>query len=123
MLLLAALLGCSSQLFVDYDQVGCDSFDFDNPGEEEIVWEQDGADILISHTNQLQTCDAVFEPVLSSDGRLIEVREYWSEGSTDCETCIQPQIIISDAPSRSIEVRWYVGDDTVPMSTLQVKAE
>jgi len=121
--MLLVLIGCTSQLFVDYDQVGCEEYDFDNPGEEEIVFEQVGADIIISHTNDLQTCDSVFEPELSSDGWILEVRERWSEGTSDCETCLTPQVIISDAPSREVEVRWYIDDKSNPLGVVEVQAD
>lgn len=117
------LLGCSPQLFVEYDQVGCEDYDFDSPGEEEIVVTQSGADLIVGHTNLLATCDAVFEPVMSTDGSVLEVREYWIEGSSDCETCVTPQVIIADAPSRSIEVRWYIGEDTIPLGVVQAQLE
>ncbi|MFT5680730.1 MAG: hypothetical protein ACI8RZ_001636 [Myxococcota bacterium] len=122
-MILLAMLGCGSQLYVDHDQVGCVDYDFDNPGEEAIEIVQDGADLIISHTNLVQTCDAVFEPVLSSDGSTLEIREYWGEGSSDCEACLTPRVIISDAPGRKIEVRWYIGDDDIPLDVIEVKAE
>ncbi len=122
-MLIAMMLGCGSQLYVDHDQAGCQDYDFDNPGEEEIVAIQSGADIIISHTNLVQTCDAVFTPDLASDGSVLEVREYWTDGSSDCEACLTPQVIIADAPSRKIEVRWYIGDESIPMGVIEVKAE
>lgn len=122
-MMLLVMLGCASQLYVDYEQAGCLDYDFDNPGEEEIIAEQDGADFIISHTNFVQTCDAVFEPELSSDGSTLEIREFWVEGTSDCEACLTPQVIISDAPSRKIEVRWFIGDDSIPMGVLELKAE
>ena len=122
-MLFAVLMGCTSQLFVDYDQVGCQDYDYNNPAEEEIVATYTDSAITVSHANLIQTCDAVFEPVMTSDGSTLEIREYWTGGSADCETCITPQVIISDPPRRSIEVRWYVGDESIPLGVLEVQAE
>jgi hypothetical protein len=122
-MILLTLLGCASQLYVDYEQAGCLDYDFDSPGEEDIRAEQDGADFIISHVNFVQTCDAVFEPELSSDGATLEIREFWVEGTSDCEACLAPQVIISDAPSRKITVHWYIGDESIPMKVLELKAE
>ena len=122
-MLMALLLGCNPQLFVDYDQVGCSDYDFEDPGEEEIVVSQSGADLIITHTNLTTTCDAVFEPILSTSDGILEVREFWTEGSSDCETCLSPRVIITDAPSRGVEVRWYIGDETIPMGVVEAQAE
>ncbi len=122
-MLLLSLLGCASQLFVDYEQAGCLDYDFDSPGEEDIIAVQDGPDFIISHINFVQTCDAVFEPELSTDGSTLEIREYWVEGTSDCEACLTPQVILADAPSRKIEVRWYIEDEPIPMKVLTLKAE
>ena len=123
MILTVLLLGCSPQLFVEYDQVGCLDYDFDAPGEEEVVVSQRGADLIISHTNLITTCDAVFEPVLTTSDGILEVREYWTEGSSDCETCVTPQVIIADAPRQSVEVRWYIGEETIPLGVVEAQAE
>ena len=117
------LLGCTPQLFVEYDQIGCQDYDFDDPSPEEVLVEQSGADLIVSHTNLITTCDAVFEPVLSTSGSILEVREYWTEGSSDCETCLTPQVIIADAPTRSVEVRWYIEDESIPLGVVEAQAE
>jgi hypothetical protein len=117
------LLGCTPQLFVEYDQIGCQDYDFDDPSSEEVLVAQSGADLIVSHTNLITTCDAVFEPELSTDGSILEVREYWTEGSSDCETCLTPQVIIADAPSRSVEVRWYIEDESIPLGVVEAQAE
>ena len=122
-MVMALLLGCSPQLFVEYDQIGCSDYDFDDPGEEEIVVSQSGDDLIIGHTNLITTCDAVFEPTLSTDSGILEVREFWTEGSSDCQACLTPQVIIADAPSRSVEVRWYIGDETIPLGVVEAQAE
>jgi hypothetical protein len=114
------LLGCTPQLFVEHDQVGCQD---DESGPEDIVVTQSGADLIISHTNLITTCDATFEPVITTSGSMLEVREYWTEGSSDCETCLAPLVIIADAPSRTIEVRWYIEDESIPLGVVEAQAE
>ena len=120
MLVLWMALGCSAPLYIDYSQLGCDEYDFEDPSQSQLTTTQSGADVLVSRINVVAGCDALFAPELSSDGSSIAVREYWSQSSADCETCFSPTITIEDAPSRAIEVRWYLEDAADPFGTVQI---
>jgi hypothetical protein len=121
---LLLLTACAAdRVVMTVSQPGCADYDFENPPDESLEVADDSTDLSVAHVGVVGSCDAVFEPDVSSDGDTIEVREYWIGDDPDstCTVCWSPTVTLQDPPRGRYNFRWYVGD--TPFDTLSVEVD
>lgn len=113
MLLWMWLLGCQP-LNVAVEQIACEDVDLD--GEPEILFVEDGGDLLMRRTLSFRGDFDTFSPTVDSAGKSFQVREAWetSPDSTN-ELCWFPQLRVLDAPPGHYRVEWFEDEDGIPL--------
>jgi hypothetical protein len=121
-LLAVPLTGCSpSPLTWTSTTVGCENFDFDNPGEPSLSATANGSNVVVQFGPVLQASDAEFAPELAVNGKEIQISEYWTEGE-EVDFCFTPEVTLKNA-SGELQIYWFRGDDNVAFDNLTVQAD
>lgn len=116
------LFGCVGNPELASSTTGCSDYDFDDVNPSTVQSDVDGdvADVWRTYVER-DNLDDVFDPEMSGDGDVVEIRERWTAGSDGVATCLEPHVQISGfgAP---IEVRWFTEENTgVPVDTLELE--
>ena len=107
------LLACADPLLIGYEANTC----ADPDATEELTYEVVNGVPVVAHQGALAACGASFEPYVTTEGGVVEVREVWTGGQGDCTACMTPQISLPEAQKGRWTVRWYEGDDLIPFDS------
>ena len=88
------------------------------PDSRAVLVEQDKSTVTVVHDGVFKPSDSVFDPEYSSDGKVIQIFEYWQEGEGE-DFCFQAKIVINDPPSGKYEVHWYIGNAGSPAEIVE----
>lgn len=101
---------------------GCTDYDFDDPAAPKVKQEDDGDAVIVFRTPvERPNLGDLFDPDITAEADVIEVRELWSSAADAVPTCLEPIVTVSEfgAP---IEVRWFTEDDSnVPFDTVIIE--
>ncbi len=121
--LMVLAVGCGpSELSWSSDIVGCENYDFDNPGEADLDVQVEGSTVTAALTQSLQPADAQFDPQVSIARNSVEIREFWSEGEED-DFCFSPRVIFDGASRGKFQVFWFVGDADLAYDNVTVEVD
>ena len=100
---------------------GCQNWDPNSETEQTLNIYYDNDDLIVQRTGVIQHCDSEFSPVIEQmDSYKLSIREYWinSEEVTDCQTCFNPTVRLTNYPSRMLEFWWYIGDSSISFDVI-----
>ncbi len=123
-LLPALLLGCAPQTLTFVLSEGdCTDVDFNTREDPVLVHDiSDAGDIVYLNYVWLPD-DSEMNGEVTSDGRRIDVREAWIEGSSDTEACFAPTLTLEDPPKGQYQVFWFRDDSDIAYDSVLFEIE
>jgi hypothetical protein len=122
---LLLMMGCSEvRVVIGHEVTGCTDYDPDDPPEEVLDYAMEDLLVSVFREGVIESCDVDFEPDIELDGKVIVIREYWSETEdAGCTTCFVPTILLKDPDPGEYDLNWYLGEDRIPFDNVQFEVE